>query len=134
MRALPPDIEKASEAEVTGLSCPDCFGVLRVAAEGKRHALHFRCRTGHAYSADEVIVGKELRLEEHLWAALTILDELTAFLTELETLPGHGGCDAAHYAERVAQAAAQQKLLRTLIQELQRTKMPSSGEPDDPAK
>ena len=129
MRALPPDLEQASAAEVTGLTCPDCFGVLSVAVEGKRHALHFRCRTGHAYSADEVIVGKELKLEEHLWAALTILDELRTLLFELHGLPGQGGCNGS-CAERAEEAAAQEQVLRELIAALHRTEMTSTGGPD----
>jgi two-component system, chemotaxis family, protein-glutamate methylesterase/glutaminase len=124
MRALPPDVEQASEPETTGISCPDCFGVLSVCAEGKHRALHFRCRTGHAYSADEVIAGKELRLEEYVWAAFTLLNELATFLRELEALPGANERRAA-YATRAAQADAQQEALRQLLQRLDRTAMPS---------
>jgi two-component system chemotaxis response regulator CheB len=130
MRALPPDVESATELQSTGLSCPDCLGVLRVVAEGNRRALFFRCRTGHTYAAHEVIAAKELRLEEHLWSALTIVDELQTFLRELEPLKDHRDCAPA-YERRAAQADVQAAALRALLQRLQRTGLDMHGEDDD---
>ena len=127
MHALPPDVEHATEPQPTGMSCPDCFGVLNVVAEGRKPTLLFRCRTGHTYAAHEVIVAKELRLEEHVWAAITILDELQTFLREIQSLADHRDCAGA-YAERVAQAEAQQAALRGLLDRLQRTELDSHGD------
>jgi len=129
MRALPPDVETADDFQPTGLSCPDCFGVLRVVAEGKRHTLLFRCRTGHTYAAHEIIVAKELRLEEHVWAAMTILDELKSFLRELPSLTDHRDC-ADVYTDRAAQAEAQEAALQALLERLQRTEIHGHGNDD----
>ena len=133
MHALPRDVEHVKELRPTGLSCPDCFGVLNVVAEGKRPTLLFRCRTGHTYSAHEVITAKELRLEEHVWAAMTILDELRQFLRELQPLADHRECAGA-YASRARQAEAQQTALRDLLDRLQRTELDSHGDDSDDAR
>src|SRR5437870_2392005 len=106
MRALPPTAPPAPDEEPTGLSCPDCFGMLAARTEGSHTLLRFRCRTGHAYSAEEVIVGKERRLEEYLWAAMTAFDELSTFLRELAArTSGEPGAPRA-YEERARRASA----------------------------
>ncbi len=94
--------------------------MLRVVAEGTHHALRFRCRKGHGYSAWELIVGKEDKLEEHVWAAVTLLDELATLLRELQPLEDHAACAVA-YARRVAQAEAQLAVLRAFLDGLDRT-------------
>jgi len=106
MRALP---TPASETEyrVTGLSCPDCFGVLSVRIEGD---LHFRCRIGHAYSTHEVIKGKERLIEEYLWSAVTALDELATLLREVD-----GAASATAYAERAQAIDQEVARLRAVI-------------------
>src|SRR5262249_39786977 len=96
-----------TEYRVTGLSCPDCFGVLSVRIEGD---LHFRCRIGHAYSTHEVIKGKERLIEEYLWSAVTALDELANLLREVD-----GGPVATAYAERARAIEDQVACLRKVI-------------------
>jgi two-component system chemotaxis response regulator CheB len=71
---------------ITGVSCPECPGVLRLSEEGGRGFLVFRCRIGHAYSADELLRAKEERLECLQWAGITARDELAALLEDLATL------------------------------------------------
>ena len=110
MQALPPI---STEEQITGLSCPECFGVLNVRAVGTHRALRFRCRTGHAYSLDEVIVGKEHVIEEHLWAAITALDELATLLRE--TIASGEGVDAGAFGERLAAAVRQRDELRRAV-------------------
>ena len=129
MHALPPDLDESNEEQVTGLTCPDCFGVLGVVVEGAQQALRLRCRTGHAYSPEEIVMGKEARLEEHLWAALTILDEVIVFLRELAARPDTGALAPA-YGQRVTQAEAQAAVVRGLLQRLERTTF-DGGEADD---
>jgi hypothetical protein len=57
--------------------------VLEVSHRGDQGFLVFRCRIGHTYSADELIRGKEERLEYFLWASITARDELSALLEDL---------------------------------------------------
>ncbi len=105
-----------SDEQVTGLSCPDCSGVLNVMAEGPRETLRFRCRVDHAYSAEEVVVGTERRLEESLWSAIAQLEEIAVMLRELVSM-GKAGAPRAGYEERARRAADHGRRLREIIGE-----------------
>ena len=58
------------------MACPECHGVLWEAAE--EELLQFRCRVGHAYSADALLVHQSEQLEAALWTALRALEEHSA--------------------------------------------------------
>ncbi|ARV59067.1 chemotaxis protein CheB [Nostocales cyanobacterium HT-58-2] len=53
--------------------CPDCGGTLWDLSEG--HLLRFRCRTGHAFSAETLRAKQSESLEDALWVALRALEE-----------------------------------------------------------
>lgn len=53
--------------------CPDCGGTLWDLSDGK--LLRFRCRTGHAYSAETLLAKQSDALEDALWVALRALEE-----------------------------------------------------------
>ena len=58
---------------MTPLTCPECGGTL-----WDRHdygAERYRCRVGHTFSADGLMLGKQAALESALWAAIVALDE-----------------------------------------------------------
>jgi two-component system chemotaxis response regulator CheB len=59
--------------ELTALTCPECGGSLSLHDELGTE--RFRCRVGHSYSADGVLLGKQRALESALWAAIVALDE-----------------------------------------------------------
>jgi two-component system chemotaxis response regulator CheB len=55
-----------------GISCPDCSGgLVRLEAESTR----FRCRVGHAWTADALLEAQSTALEKALWTALRTLEE-----------------------------------------------------------
>lgn len=61
----------------SGFACPDCGGVLwKINREGE--ILRFRCRTGHALSAESLLARQSEALEEALWTALRALEERAA--------------------------------------------------------
>jgi two-component system, chemotaxis family, protein-glutamate methylesterase/glutaminase len=67
----PPD--PPAGQNLTPLTCPECEGTLWLhAAYG---AERFRCRAGHSFSADRLMVGKQNALESALWAAIVALQE-----------------------------------------------------------
>lgn len=63
----------AAEGSPSAFTCPDCGGTLFEGdAEG---LLRFRCRVGHAYSADALLILKQEHLESALHGAIVALEE-----------------------------------------------------------
>ncbi|MBH8574166.1 chemotaxis protein CheB [Nostocaceae cyanobacterium CENA369] len=65
--------DTAQNAEPSTFSCPDCGGTLWEIQEEK--LLRFRCRIGHAYSAETLLAKQSDALEDALWIALRALQE-----------------------------------------------------------
>src|SRR5205823_12534409 len=57
-------------------ACPECHGVLWELREG--NLLQFRCRVGHTYGSDSLVVELSAASEAALWAALRPLEEKAA--------------------------------------------------------
>jgi two-component system chemotaxis response regulator CheB len=57
----------------SGFVCPDCGGGLYEIEE--ELLPRFRCRVGHAFTADVLRAGKAEVLEQALWVALRTLEE-----------------------------------------------------------
>ncbi|MCI1189094.1 chemotaxis protein CheB [Hymenobacter sp. DH14] len=67
-------IEEANRlGHLVPLTCPDCGGNLWELNEGK--VLRFRCHTGHAFTADALLLNSQQTLEETLWVALRMMEE-----------------------------------------------------------
>lgn len=64
-------------------SCPECGGVLWEVEQGE--LLRFRCRVGHAYTADHLQTSQRLAIETALWAALRALEESLSMYRRLST-------------------------------------------------
>lgn len=87
----------------SGFGCPECGGVLWELHDGA--LLRFRCRVGHAYSADSLLEVQSNGLEEALWSALRALEENASLARRLEEKARQRNHDltAANF-ERRAQA------------------------------
>ncbi|NEQ29385.1 MAG: chemotaxis protein CheB, partial [Microcoleus sp. SIO2G3] len=59
--------------EPSPFACPDCGGTLWDLSQGD--LLRFRCRTGHAFSAETLLANQSEALEDALWVALRALEE-----------------------------------------------------------
>ena len=66
---------------VSGHMCPDCGGAL---LEVGRRGGHYRCRIGHAWSAEALLGAHDLEFERALWTALRSLDEKAALARRMQ--------------------------------------------------
>lgn len=66
---------------LSAFTCPECKGPLWELHDGK--LVRFRCRQGHAYTADTMLNGQSEAVEDALWTALNILQENTQMLYKL---------------------------------------------------
>ena len=76
--------DRVSQREVgqpSGFTCPECQGGLWELQEGM--LFRYRCRVGHAYSADSLLSAYGSSVEAALWAALRSLEENAAFARRL---------------------------------------------------
>ncbi|MDQ2783555.1 MAG: chemotaxis protein CheB [Chloroflexota bacterium] len=107
------DPDKPGMPSVFG--CPECGGVLWEMKEGP--LLRYRCRVGHAYTADSLLSEQSLHLEAALWAALRGLEEKAALvhrLAERARDAGHGML-ADRYAEQGRDAQQHAAIIRDLV-------------------
>ena len=110
----------------SGFSCPECGGSLWELHEGD--LIRFRCRVGHAWSADSLLAEQSVALEAALWAALRALEEkanLARRLAERIRSRGDGKRTAEHFERQVEECEQHAALLRQTL--LQRQASPPGG-------
>ena len=66
---------------LSAFTCPECKGPLWELHDGK--LIRFRCRQGHAFTADTMLNGQTEAVEDALWTALNILQEHQQMLYKL---------------------------------------------------
>jgi two-component system, chemotaxis family, protein-glutamate methylesterase/glutaminase len=95
--------------------CPDCGGVLWEMQDNGR--LRFRCRVGHAFSADGLLWTQAETLESALWSAFRILHENAALARRLsERARGNNHLQVAEKFARKSRVAEEQaELIRELL-------------------
>ena len=129
MYALPPDVFERDGLHVTGITCPECFGVLQVEREGHGN-LRFVCRVEHTMSVDELLTGKEEKIETDMWATVRAMEELVALLQDLETYAqrfGRTQIGGPHH-ERIAQARDHIRRIRSVLQEKRPVDLTMAGD------
>jgi two-component system chemotaxis response regulator CheB len=101
--------------ESSGLSCPDCHGVLFVISE--QDFLRFRCRVGHAWSIESLLAEHGTAVEGALWMALRALEEKAALCADMSTRAQVGGANisARRFAEQATEAMGAAEVLRGLL-------------------
>jgi two-component system chemotaxis response regulator CheB len=73
------DVERLGE--LSGFTCPECHGSLWQMHEGG--ILRFRCRTGHAYTAQALLADLSESVEEMLWGVIRGLEESSVLIEHI---------------------------------------------------
>jgi two-component system chemotaxis response regulator CheB len=100
----------------SGLTCPECAGALWEMTNGEG-PLHFRCRTGHAYSPESLLAKQNGSLEAALWAAVRSLEENAALTRRLEKRFGTMGSELSRdrFRSRAEATERHAALLREIL-------------------
>jgi two-component system, chemotaxis family, protein-glutamate methylesterase/glutaminase len=98
-----------------GFSCPDCSGALWSIEEGG--FLRFRCRVGHAWSAESLLAQQSEALESALWMALRSLEEKAALSRDLgrRAESDDRALSAARFTGLAEEASSAARLIRELL-------------------
>jgi two-component system chemotaxis response regulator CheB len=110
--SMPPP-ERVGVPSVFG--CPECGGVLWEMEDGE--LVRFRCRVGHAYSAESLLDGELRSIEDALWIAIRALEEHAELHERLASRSGDRGLSRLRqdYARRATEARQQAQLIRRAI-------------------
>jgi two-component system chemotaxis response regulator CheB len=108
-------LDDEAPGEPSPYSCPECGGVLREVEDGD--LLRFRCRVGHAYTADGVLEGQNGSIETALWTALRALQERAALSDRLAERVGSAGAERSRerFQALAEEARAQAETIRRVL-------------------
>jgi two-component system chemotaxis response regulator CheB len=81
-------------------TCPECSGPLWELEAGQ--VVRYRCRVGHSYSEDAMVIEQGSAVEAALWSALEALEERAEFL---ERVAGRHGDARPRLRDRFNRAA-----------------------------
>lgn len=95
--------------------CPDCGGVLNEVPGGNQ--VRFRCRVGHAYSADSLLRHQAGTVEDALWTALRAVEERQDVSQRLAAEAERSGRDwsRVHFLRRAEDARHSADVLRGVL-------------------
>jgi two-component system chemotaxis response regulator CheB len=101
--------------ELAPLICPDCGGPLWELRHDK--LVRYRCRVGHAFTAESLLEGQSEVLEQALWAAVHTMEERARILTSLISGRRERGQTqlAELYEARVTELEAHIQQLRQML-------------------
>lgn len=101
----------------SGFTCPDCGGSLY--ERPGEEPVHFRCRTGHAYSPESLLATQSDAVESALWAALRSLEENAALARRMEKRARETGSarSGARHAQRAHAAERHAVVIRGILED-----------------
>ncbi len=101
--------------EPSPFGCPECGGVLWERADSS--LAHYRCRVGHAYSAETLLAAQADSYEAALWSALRALEEKAQLARRLtrRAETQHMSGAAQRFLAQLHEAEAHVEALRRLL-------------------
>jgi two-component system chemotaxis response regulator CheB len=105
--------------EPSAFSCPECGGVLWEVEDDGEGLLRFRCRVGHAYTAEGAVDEQAASVETALWTALRALHERAQLCERLAERMAASGAERSsdRFAEFAKEAREQGEVIRRLLAE-----------------
>ena len=99
----------------SGFTCPDCGGALWEST--LNDLVHFRCRTGHAFSPESLLSQQSSLLEHSLWAGVRALLENAALARRMERWMKERGNSAGQgrYSDRAREAEGHAEALCKIL-------------------
>lgn len=99
----------------SGFTCPECHGALW--EKHDQDLVHFRCRTGHAFSPESLLAQQTAVLEDTLWAAVRALQENAALARRMEGWMRKGGMAKSEdrYSRHAEDAEKHAEVLRKIL-------------------
>ena len=101
------------EGNPSVFACPECHGVLWELQEG--NLLQFRCRVGHTYGSDSLVVELSAASEAALWAALRALEEKAAMQRRISDGMSSHPTSVARLRDQSEADEAHARVLREMI-------------------
>ena len=101
--------------EISGYTCPECSGPLFEIQDGK--LIRFRCRVGHAHTAESMLAEKTEALENALYVALNTLEESADMVERLAARSREREHEhaAKRFEERARNARRQAAVIRQVL-------------------
>jgi two-component system chemotaxis response regulator CheB len=95
--------------------CPECGGTLWEIQEGE--LVYYRCRIGHAYSAQTLLAEQSAALEDALWVALRALQESESLANRMAQRAQERGSthSAAQFSEQAEAAHERAEIIRRAL-------------------
>lgn len=127
----PPEMEGERARQPSPFACPDCHGVLNVVPDSQ--LLRFRCRVGHAWTAESLVAQQDDDIEAALWMAMRALEERAEVSRRLadSAAADQREWSQEHFRRRADEAESSAELLRSVLRrEAQLPSLPQvSAEP-----
>jgi two-component system, chemotaxis family, protein-glutamate methylesterase/glutaminase len=99
---------------ISELTCPQCRGPLWEIHDGR--LLRFRCRVGHAFTAEALMEGQSQTVERNLWMALNSLEESTQLYSRLAlSAYAHDDQRAREFDEKVERFQERMRVIREML-------------------
>lgn len=101
---------------LSALTCPECHGPLWEIDDGQ--LVRYRCRVGHAFSSQTMVVEQSQAVERALWMGLRALEESATLTRRLAKRAAEQKAmhSAQRFNERAEYIEAQADVLRTTLQ------------------